>query len=222
MTISAMTQFTTTPLRTNPLTFSSDMDTRNSELVTFNSELNQVIALCDSAITAGSNSAAAIAAANYKGAWSSLTGAATIPYCVSHLGFYWQLSSNLADVTTKTPGTDPEWLIIDFRDERVYVMGDLGGGTDTIDLGYGTTVTATVSTSEQTFVFSNPSATGHNCSFTFILTNGGSQTVNWPVSVDWVGGTAPSLTVSGKDVLVFSTLDGGTTWYGFVAGKDIK
>jgi hypothetical protein len=54
------------------------------------------------------------------------------------------------------------------------------------------------------------------------LTNGGSQTVNWPASVDWVpGGTAPTLTASGVDELVFKTIDGGTIWVG-TAGLDVK
>ena len=106
--------------------------------------------------------------------------------------------------------------------ETVNVLGDLGGGTDAIDLTAGNVVTATVSTATQTFTFTNPSATGKACSFTLILTNGGSQTVNWPSSVDWAGGSAPSLTSSGIDILTFTTVDAGTIWYGFAAGADMK
>ena len=102
--------------------------------------------------------------------------------------------------------------------EAVNALGDVGGGTDAIDITAGNVVTATVSTGTQTFTFTNPSATGKACSFTLILTNGGSQTVNWPSSVDWAGGSAPSLTSSGVDVLTFTTVDAGTIWYGFAAG----
>ena len=105
--------------------------------------------------------------------------------------------------------------------ETVNALGDLGGGTDTIDLTLGNVVTATVSTGTQTFTFTNPSASGKSCSFTLILTNGGSQTVNWPGSVDWAGGSAPSLTTSGIDVLTFFTIDAGTIWYGFPAGLEM-
>ena len=63
--------------------------------------------------TASSASAVALAAANYKGEWSAQTGAATVPYSVSHLGHFWQLSSNLANVAAKTPGTDVEWVEIE-------------------------------------------------------------------------------------------------------------
>ena len=105
--------------------------------------------------------------------------------------------------------------------ETLNAIGDTGGGSDTIDIESGNVVSATVSTGTQTFVFGNPSATGKSCSFTLLLTNGGSQTVNWPGAVDWAGGSAPSLTSSGVDALVFTTIDAGTIWYGFAAGLDM-
>ena len=106
--------------------------------------------------------------------------------------------------------------------ETVNAIGGTGGGTQDIDITAGNVVSATVDSSTNTFTFSNPSATGRSCTFTFIVTNGGSQTVNWPASVDWVGGTAPSLTSSGVDVITFTSIDAGTTWLGFVAGLDVK
>ena len=105
--------------------------------------------------------------------------------------------------------------------ETLNALGDTGGGTDAIDITAGNVVSATVSTGTQTFTFTNPSATGKSCSFTLILTNGGSQTVNWPAAVDWAGGSAPSLTSSGIDILTFTTIDAGTIWYGFAAGADM-
>lgn len=102
----------------------------------------------------------------------------------------------------------------------VNILGDLGGGTDAINLESGNVVSATVSTSTQTFTFSNPPASGYEGKIVLYLTNGGSQTVNWPASVDWVGGTAPTLTASGLDILVFTTIDGGTTWFGNLVGLD--
>ena len=105
--------------------------------------------------------------------------------------------------------------------ETLNALGDLGGGTDAIDLTAGNVVSATVSTGAQTFTFTNPPADTIAGSFTLFLTNGGSQTVNWPGTVDWAGGSAPSLTSSGVDVLTFTTLDAGTIWYGFAAGLDM-
>jgi len=102
-------------------------------------------------------------------------------------------------------------------------LGDTGGGTDDIDLAAGNVVSATVSTGTQTFTFSNPTASANGCSFTLLLTNGQSQgAITWPGSVDWAGGTAPTLTAAGVDILVFTTIDGGTIWHGAVASTDSK
>ena len=101
--------------------------------------------------------------------------------------------------------------------EVTNALGDLGGGTDAIDLTAGNSVSATVSTGTQTFTFTNPTASDEGCGFTLVLTNGGSQTVNWPASVDWPAATAPALTASGVDILTFWTIDGGTIWHGMAA-----
>lgn len=95
------------------------------------------------------------------------------------------------------------------------------GATRTFDLSVANFFSATVNQAS-TFTFSNPPASGDFGTFVMELTNGGAFTVTWPASVDWPGGTAPTLTASGKDQLVFTTRDGGINWYGFVAGLDIK
>lgn len=124
-------------------------------------------------------------------------------------------TQSYADNTLSRP------TLIDYS-ETVNILGSIGGGSQDIDITLGNVVTGTVDTSETTFTFSNPSATGTACSLTLILTNGGSQTVNWPASVDWEGGTAPTLTAAGVDVLTFVTVDGGTIWYGFAAGLSMS
>ena len=86
-----------------------------------------------------------------------------------------------------------------------------------VDLSLGNVQTYTLS-GNQTLTFTNPPASGSAGSFTLIVTNGGSATLTWPTSVDWAGGTAPTLTSSGVDVLTFLTVDGGSIWYGFAAG----
>ena len=90
-----------------------------------------------------------------------------------------------------------------------------------VDLSLGNVQTYTLS-GNQTLTFTNPIASGNSSSFALHVTNGGSATLTWPTSVDWAGGTAPSLTASGLDFLVFTTIDGGTTWLGFLSGADIK
>lgn len=125
------------------------------------------------------------------------------------------------NVNNLSPETGNQ-TVIEAYGENVNAIGSTGGGTQDINLALGNVVTATVDTSANTFTFSNPPASGKCGSFTIILTNGGSQTVNWPAAVDWAGGTAPTLTTAGIDVLTFTTVDAGTIWYGFLAGADMK
>ena len=95
------------------------------------------------------------------------------------------------------------------------------GAAETLDLSVANFFSATQDEA-CTFTFTNPPASGDFGAFVLELTNGGAFTVTWPASVDWPGGTAPTLTASGVDQLVFTTRDGGTTYFGFVAGLDIK
>ena len=106
--------------------------------------------------------------------------------------------------------------------EVTNALGDLGGGTDAINLTLGNSVSATVSTGTQTFTFTNPTASDELCAFSLMLTNGGSQTVNWPGTVDWAAATAPTLTASGVDCLVFWTIDGGTIWNGSTVALNLS
>ena len=69
-----------------------------------------------------------------------------------------------------------------------------------------------------TFTFSNPPSSGTAFGFTLQLTAGGTHTITYPAGVDWAGATAPDAPASGEtDILVFTTRDGGTTWYGALA-----
>jgi hypothetical protein len=90
-----------------------------------------------------------------------------------------------------------------------------------IDLAAGNYFTKTIS-GTTTFTISNAASSGTVNSFILQLTNGGSATVNWFSGVKWAGGTAPTLTASGVDVLGFYTIDGGTTWESFTLGKNMS
>ena len=79
-------------------------------------------------------------------------------------------------------------------------------------------------TENTTFTFSNPPAAGTAYAMSIEIIQDASASgfsVTWPSSVDWPAATAPTLTAtaSAKDVFVFTTRDGGTTWYGFTAGQ---
>ena len=97
----------------------------------------------------------------------------------------------------------------------------LTGTATTIDLATATNFTHTL-TGATTYTFSNPATTGNATAFTLkVIQDTTARTITWPASVDWAGGTAPTLTATsgGVDVFVFYTIDGGTTYYGFTAGQ---
>ena len=73
-----------------------------------------------------------------------------------------------------------------------------------------------------TFSFSG-AVSGKACSFAVYLKQDatGSRVVTWPTpSVKWAAGAPPSLSTAANalDVVVFESLDGGTTWYGSLVG----
>ena len=77
-------------------------------------------------------------------------------------------------------------------------------------------------TEATTFTFSNPAASGLTSTFTLkIIQDSSARAITWPAAVDWPASTAPTLTSTnnGVDYFVFTTNDGGTTWYGFIAGQ---
>lgn len=97
-------------------------------------------------------------------------------------------------------------------------LGSVSGNV-TIDLTLGNYISATI-TGNVTWTFSNPVTGG--MFFILRLINGGAGTNNWPNSVKWPGGTAPTFTTSGTDFVFFITDDSGTTWRGCVSMIDVK
>jgi hypothetical protein len=78
-------------------------------------------------------------------------------------------------------------------------------------------------TANCSFSFTNVPSSGFSCSLSVILIQDstGSRTVTWPASVKWALGLAPTLSTAANavDVIQLFTVDGGTTWYAFLAGK---
>jgi hypothetical protein len=91
----------------------------------------------DAATDAVAAQAVAMAAANYVGAWSSLSGAKTVPLSVSHSGEFWMLTQNIADVTTQTPaGGSSYWQ---------QIGGVQGNATDVVNMKKGSAVASAAS-----------------------------------------------------------------------------
>ena len=94
----------------------------------------------------------------------------------------------------------------------------LSGTSPAVDCEAGNVFSLTTS-GATTFTFSNPPATGTAYGMSVKLVAGGNHAITWPASVDWASATAPDAPASGEtDMLSFITHDGGTTWYGFLAG----
>ena len=109
---------------------------------------------------------------------------------------------NMSDQVVQRP------LLQDYSEKTVAM-----GSATAVNLENGNVFSKTIS-GTTTLTFTNPSSVGTS-SFSLILTNGGSATLNFP-TVKWPAATAPTLTASGIDVLVF--VYHGSTWYGIASG----
>jgi len=108
---------------------------------------------------------------------------------------------------------------------ETYLAVTSSGNATTVDCETGNMFMHTL-TEATTFTFSNPPATGigYVMSLEIIQDASGSGfAVTWPTSIDWPAAIAPTISPAANavDVFVFSTRDGGTTWYGFTAGQAI-
>ena len=99
-------------------------------------------------------------------------------------------------------------------------VGTVSGAT-AINFALGNVATAVLA-SGGSFTISNAPTSGIYGKFKLILTNGGTVTDPWHASVKFAGGTTPTLTTSGVDVLTFETIDNGATWFAVVEGLDMK
>jgi len=93
----------------------------------------------------------------------------------------------------------------------------------TIDLQAATNFSHTL-TENTTFTFSNAVSSGKVSAFTLKIVQDASASgyvITWPSAVDWPSASPPTLTSTANavDMFVFTTHDGGTTWYGFTAGQ---
>lgn len=108
--------------------------------------------------------------------------------------------------------------VLDRIPVSVTAHGSVSSGTETFGPGIHT---VTVSGSF-TWEFDDWPSTGVEGVIRVYITNGGAGTITGWSSVLWEGGIAPTLQTSGLDILMFISLDGGTTIYGFVAGEDMQ
>jgi len=89
----------------------------------------------------------------------------------------------------------------------------------TLDLSTGNRFSFTPTAATE-LIFSNPPASGTPTGFSLEVENSSGYALTWPSSVKWHEGSAPGVN-AGKSVYVFITTDGGTTYYGKLAGEGI-
>jgi hypothetical protein len=95
-----------------------------------------------------------------------------------------------------------------------------------LDLSLSSTFVVTLG-SNTTFSLTNFTAITNKLSnFNVILVNDATagRTITWPASVKWAGGLVPpkTTTANAVDIWSFFTYNGGTTWVGSLAMKDVK
>lgn len=95
------------------------------------------------------------------------------------------------------------------------------GSTSVINCGIGNHFGKTI-TAATTFNVLNVPLVGRVCSFTLRLIDGGSFPVTFWDDIYWSEGHRPELSPSGKDVIAFTTVDGGLTWEGYLIGKSLS
>lgn len=137
--------------RDDPLNFEEKADEFLGALPTFGDEANTlataVNGYADAALVSENNAngseiecqraeQATISTANYKGSWSTLTGALNIPASVEHDGIIWNLKANIPDVTASEPSSlNADWNNVTFIDENgnATIPGVLTIGSNTAD-----------------------------------------------------------------------------------------
>lgn len=88
----------------------------------------------------------------------------------------------------------------------------------TINVENGNSITHTL-TENVTYTISNPTPSDDYCEIVIQIIQdgaGGAYTVTWPASVNWGGGSAPTISTGNDavDIIVLRTWNGGTAWFG--------
>lgn len=97
-------------------------------------------------------------------------------------------------------------------------------GNASVDCRDGNVFAITLS-ENTTFTFDNPPTSGTAYGFVLkVVQDSTARTITWPASVDWSNNNLPAISSGAGevDLFVFFTHDGGTTWYGSIAGINLS
>jgi hypothetical protein len=102
----------------------------------------------------------------------------------------------------------------------------VSAGALTLDIETGNVFEVTLTENVMTLILANPPAAGLAGSCFLILKQDGigGRTLAWPHSIRWADGATPHISAAENaiDIFAFVTRDGGTTWYGFVDGHNLR
>lgn len=119
---------------------------------------------------------------------------------------------------------------------NLQTVGSVGGGRETVATNTSAGATPTMDLSDgnvQMLTLTADAAltltgalNGVACSLSLYLKQDGTggHTITWPAAVKWSGAISPTLSTGANkvDLVILETLDGGTTWYGSLAGVDFR
>lgn len=127
----------------------------------------------------------------------------------------------------KVSGTtviDDNRIFLPINSAETSTSATIVAGTLSLNLNSAAVFNVTLDSNITTLTLTNVQSSGKSSSFVIVFTaDGTAKSVTWPVSFKWPSGTAPTITSTNnkKDVYVFFTTDGGTTWQAFISGQNI-
>lgn len=210
-------------------------------LAGFVADMNSEIPAINQAITA---SAAAMAAANFKGDWATLTGALNVPASVSYGGNVWLLIANTSNVASDTPGVSAKWFLYSSYNnvylngirEKVTIAATAATGTinfDVLDNSIGLLTANAVANwtlnvrGNSTTTLDSIMAVGQSISIAHMVTQGATPFYNNVFKIDgvtitpkWQAGTAPSSgNASGIDSYSYAIIKTGAATFVVLASQ---
>jgi len=127
----------------------------------------------------------------------------------------------------KVSGTtviDDNKIFLPINSAETSTTATISAGTLALNLNTAAVFNVALDSNITTLTLTNVQTTGKSSSFVIVFTaDGSARSVTWPASFRWPSGTAPTITSTNnkKDVYVFFTTDGGTTWQAFISGQNI-
>jgi hypothetical protein len=136
-----------------------------------------------------------------------------------------QLDGKLGSLSTYTGDIDIDGELVVTSYNETFSSVSSSGGATIVNAETGNVFSHTL-TENTTFTFTNPPLSGTAYGFALKIVQDASAsgyTVTWPSAVLWPFSFTPTLSDGANEIdqFAFYTHDGGTTWYGFVAGRTL-